>query len=44
MIIDPIGDLLTRIRNGLVVDKFYVFLLSGYHGASIGRIANVSVR
>jgi 4-amino-4-deoxy-L-arabinose transferase-like glycosyltransferase len=35
---------LTRSRNGLAVDKFYVFLLSGFHGAPIGRIANVSGR
>ena len=35
---------LTRTRNGLAVDKFYVFELTGFHGAPIGRIANVSGR
>ena len=35
---------LTRSRNGLAVDKFYVFLLGGFHGAPFGRIANVSGR
>jgi 4-amino-4-deoxy-L-arabinose transferase-like glycosyltransferase len=33
---------LTRSRNGIGVDKFYVFLLSGFHGAPTGRIANAS--
>jgi hypothetical protein len=35
---------LTRSRNGLAVDQFYVFALTGFHGAPIGRIANVSAR
>ncbi len=34
--------ILTRTSNGLAVDKFYVFLLSGFHGAPVGRIATES--
>ena len=34
--------LLTRSRNGRPIDKFYVFLLTGFHGAPLGRIANAS--
>ena len=33
---------LTRYRNGIPLDKFYVYVLSGFHGGPVGRIPTAS--
>jgi 4-amino-4-deoxy-L-arabinose transferase-like glycosyltransferase len=33
-------ETLVRSRNGAVIDKFYVYSLSGFHGSPAGRIVN----
>jgi 4-amino-4-deoxy-L-arabinose transferase-like glycosyltransferase len=39
--VKPLG-VFTRSRNGVAIDKFYVFRLAGFHGAALGRLANVT--
>ena len=35
-----LDEVLTRRRDGIAIDQFYVFSLSGFHGHTPGRIAN----